>query len=167
MRHLSCRQRFALKISARDDSTVVKKLKQEVKQDKTLRDKFEEYNVPIDEVDGVAVVFEKLPVSAKTKDMKIYLNEDMLDPNSEIDPTEYLIHELVHYLQQRCGETEGHNATDDYLEKPTEEEAFKAQIDYKEESNGEEDAEEYVDGLLDYHDYKGKKRERKKKELME
>ena len=55
----------------------------------------------------------------------------------------------------------------DYLDLPSEEEAFKIQLEYKEREEGEESAEDYVEGLLDHHKIKGKEREEKKQELME
>lgn len=166
MRKLSFRHKYVFSKDKYID--LIKEMKDKVKKDPTIIEKFEEYGVPIDEVDHVHVEFSDLPVSAKTKNMKIYLNVAMLSPDSDIkDPTAYLIHEMVHFLQQKTGNTEGHNAVDEYLDKPTEVESFQAQVDYKKRNEGEEESKEYVEDLLDYHKYKGKKRKEKKKELMD
>lgn len=140
-------------------------MKEVAKKDPGLNEKFKKYDVDIAEVDDVFVAFEPLDVSAKTKNMKIYINEKFL--NEGHDPTHYLIHELVHYLQQKTGKTRGHQMVSEYLDKPTEEEAFQTQIDFKEKVESPEEAEKYVEKLLDHHDYKGKEREEKKKELLD
>jgi len=144
-------------------------MKEKVKKDPALIDKFKEYNVSLDDIDGVHVEFCPLDVSAKTKDKKIYLNENMLANDKEdlSDPMHYLIHELVHFLQQKTGLGDRGTHDTEYLDKPTEEEAFQVQIDFKKREEGKEDADEYVEGLLDHHDLDGKKRKNKKKELMQ
>jgi hypothetical protein len=143
-------------------------MRQKVKQDPEVQKKFKEYGVPLDKIDAVHVEFADLPVSAKTKDKKIYLNRKMLDADSDVkDPTHYLAHEIVHFLQQWTGNTSGHKQVKDYLEKPTEEEAFEVQIDYKKRHEGEEEAERYTEDLLDYHGVEGKERKEKKEELMD
>jgi hypothetical protein len=141
-------------------------MKECVKKDSTVIEKFKEYDMPIDKVDNVHVEFDDLDVSAKTKDKKIYLNRAMLESDSNVkDPTHYLAHELTHWLQQMTGNTEGHEVKD-YLEKPTEVEAFQVQVEFKEDHEGKEEADKYVEELLDYHDVDDEKeREEKTDEL--
>jgi hypothetical protein len=141
-------------------------MKECVKKDSAVIEKFKEYDIPIDKIDGVHVEFKDLDVSAKTKNAKIYLNKKMLEPDSKIkDPTHYLAHELTHWLQQTTGNVAGHKV-EDYLDKPTEVEAFQVQIEFKEKHEGEEEADEYVEELLDHHDIDSKKeREEKADEL--
>lgn len=166
MLKLSCRQlQQIVKISKRaGNDKIVRKMKERVKRDPKVISKFKEYNIPISDIDIVHVEFCPLDVSAKTKDRKIYINEHLLT-DSDQDPTHYLVHELMHYLQQVSGSVK-RNSADDYLDKPTEEEAFKAQIDWKKRREGHDEAEEYTENLLDHHDLDGKKREKKKKELL-
>lgn len=150
-----------------DENEMIKKMKATVKKDPDVIAKFEKYKIPIDELDGVSVEFADLDVSAKTKDRKIYLNRAMLDPDSDVkDPTHYLAHEIIHYLQQTTGNVEDQRDAD-YIDKPTEVEAFQAQVDFKERHEGGDEAERYVEDLLDYHEVGGKEREKKKDELME
>lgn len=164
MQKISTRQVVKLKkLSKRQSKNEVddfiRAMKAKVKKDPAVIKKFQEYNVPIDDIDKVEVCFAPLDVSAKTKDMKIYINKSMLDDDSEVkDPTHYLVHELTHYLQQRTGNTKGHQNVKEYMDKPTEQEAFKVQIDFKERNEGEEEAKEYKEDLLDHHKLKGKKR---------
>lgn len=142
-------------------------MKQQVKKDPVIIKKFKEYDVPLDKIDDVFVVFAPLDVSAKTKDTKIYLNERMLDEDSDVrDPTHYLVHELIHYLQQSTGHHDCNRENKDYLDLETEEEAFKAQVDFKKREESEEEAEDYVEKLLDHHEVDGKKRDEKKDELL-
>ena len=173
MRKLSKRHIALNRLSKRADldrRQVIKKMKEVAKNDPAIIAKFKKYDVPIDEIDDIHIEFCDLDVSAKTKDKKIYLNSKMLDGemNSDIkDPTHYLIHELVHYLQQKTGKNTGkdHN-TKDYLDKPSEEEAFETQVDYQQREESPEKANQYVNKLLDFHDIKGKEREDKKEELL-
>jgi predicted metal-dependent hydrolase len=123
----------------------------------------------LDDIDDVHVEFCDLDVSAKTKDKKIYLNKSMLADDSPVkDPTHYLVHELIHYLQQSTGKNMNkHRKDEEYLDKETEEEAFKAQVDFKKREESEEEAEEYVENLLDHHDMKGNDRKEKREELLD
>ena len=158
-----------IRISKRDEQTIIKEMKQRIKSDTTVIEKFEEYGVPIDKIDDVHVEFAELDVSAKTKNKKIYLNKNMLDDDSEVkDPTMYLAHELVHFCQQFTGKNlDKHNEEDEYLEKETEIEAFQVQEDFIEETQGTPAAEGYISDLLDFHEYTGKKRKDKEEELMD
>lgn len=169
MLKLSTRHFLLYRISKTDERTIIKEMRERVKADPSVQKKFKEYGVSLDKIDKVSIEFADLDVSAKTKNKKIYLNRSMLKSDSEVkDPTPYVAHEIVHLLQQLTGKNmDKHNETDDYLEKETEEEAFKIQEDYIERTQGEDAAEEYIDGLLDYHDYNGKKRQKKKEDLME
>lgn len=174
MKRLSVRQPKLRILSKRatahkaDVEKFIEDMRKHVKEDPIIIEKFKEYGVPLDDIDDVEVQFCDLDVSAKTKDRKIYLNEGMLAEDSEVkDPTHYFVHELVHYLQQTTGKNmQKHRAEDDYLEKGTEEEAFKAQVDYKKREESPEEAKQYVERLLDHHDYSGDKRDDKRDELL-
>lgn len=141
-------------------------MKKKVKDDPEVKEKFEEYGVSLDEIDDVHVEFDELDVSAKTKDEKIYINKKLVEEKSQ-DPTHYLVHELVHYLQQSTDNVDHNKHKKEYLDRETELEAFKSQVDYKKREYSPEVAEEYVENLLDYHDIDGKDREEKREELLE
>lgn len=171
MRKLSKRHRGPLtklsKRSSPDIDKYVQQLKEKVKKDPEIIRKFKKYDVPIDEIDNVHVEFKDLDVSAKTKNKKIYLNSKMLSEDSPVkDPAHYLVHELIHYLQQSTGNTDDKKHQKEYLDRETEQEAFQSQVDYKKREESEEEAEEYVEGLLDHHDVDGKEREEKKDDLL-
>ena len=169
MRKLSKRQVVHQKLSSRDNESVerfIKEMKETVKKDPEIISKFKEYGVPLSDIDSVSVGFYPLDVSAKTKNKKIYMNEEMLNDDSKVeDPTHYLCHELVHYLQQKTGKNITKNEADDYLDLPTEMEAFQVQVKFKEEHEGKEEADRYVEDLLSYHDISGRERDEKKERL--
>lgn len=161
---ISQRQKRSISKKSSDLNDAILKLKEKIKRDPVVIEKFKEYNVPLDKIDSIDVSFCPLDVSAKTKDKKIYLNIKLFGSDAQAE--HYLVHELVHYLQQSTGSLTKEDMSDDYLDRPAEEEAFSAQIDYKEEHESPEEAERYVDNLLDYHGVKGKDREEKKKDLL-
>jgi hypothetical protein len=143
-------------------------MRQEIKNDPLVIRKFKEYGIPLDDIDKVHIEFRDLDVSAKTKNKKIYLNSAMLEDDSPIkDPTHYLVHEIIHYLQQTTGKNLDDGDVEDYLDKDSEQEAFKAQVNYKKREESPEEAVEYVERLLDHHDIDGKEREEKKEDLLE
>lgn len=115
-------------------------------------------------LDDVPVEFADIDVSAKTKDEKIYINKKLVERGQ--DPTHYLVHELVHFLQQHTDNSDPNKKNKEYLDRETEMEAFQSQVDYKKREESPAKAEDYVDGLLDYHNIDGKERKDKKEELM-
>ena len=163
-------QRHITRISSRymDEESLIHQLRYIAKKDPAVIDKFKEYGVSLNDIDQIHIEFCELDVSAKTKDKKIYLNRTMLNNFKDIEkPAHYLVHELVHYLQQKTGNSiKEQFVCEEYLDKPSEEEAFKAQIDFQKRNESPEEAAEYVDELLDYHDIKGKKRKQKEKALL-
>ena len=170
MKKLSIRQLTPLiKLSKRHkpEAKLIQIMKERAKLDPIVIKMFKEYDVPLGDIDKVEVSFVPLDVSAKTKNRKIYINDSMLDKDSDVkDPTHYLVHELTHYLQQTTGQTHGHKEVSNYMDKPTEEEAFKAQIDFKKRHESPEEAEKYTEDLLDHHNIKGKERQKKKDKLL-
>lgn len=170
MHRLSQRQTLPQKPNKDNPAAVeqfIRDMKEALKKDPIIVGKFAEYEVPLDEIDSVSVKFCPLEVSAKTKNKCIYLNESMLDDDSDVkDPASYMVHEIIHYLQQRTEKNTGKNKTDDYLDMPSEEESFSTQIDFKKEREGRDAAEKYTDDLLSYHDYSGAERKEKKEELF-
>jgi len=171
MKKLSIRHLRVVKISKRakpNTNRLIEEMRAEVKKDPIIIKKFKEYGVPLDDIDKVYIEFADLDVSAKTKDRKIYLNQVMLEDDSPTqEPTHYLVHELIHYLQQTTGKNLDHSDAEDYLDKDSEQEAFKAQVDYKKREESPEEAVGYVERLLDHHDIEGKERKEKKKDLLE
>jgi len=172
MRKLSQRHLTPKKLSKRakkDGEKLIREMREAVKKDPKVIEKFKEYGVPLEDIDKVHIEFCELEVSAKTKDEKIYLNEKMLEDDSKVqDPTHYVVHEMMHYLQQSTGKTldKSEKKETDYLDLPTEQEAFEVQVEFKEREEGPAEAEKYVEQLLDHHEIDGKEREDKEEELL-
>lgn len=146
---------------------IINKAKKIIKKDKTWEKICQEYDVETDIVDYIPTYFKNLDVSAKTDHGIVYLNYRLLLDGLSLKDTSYLIHEYTHYLQQTTGK-EATQSSDDgsYLDNPYEEEGFQNQISYIADHFGEDEAEEYVDELLEYHEFEGKKEKEKKEVLM-
>ena len=164
MNKISIRHIHIQKISSRDEDALIKEMRESVKKDPAVIERFKEYDIPLNIIDKVHISFKEMDVSAKTKNKKIYLNKKMLDKGD--DPTHYVAHEIVHVLQQITGNTHGHDA-DDYLNKSTEMESFQTQYDFKAQNESKQEADKYVEDLLDYHDKDGKERKKLEKKIKE
>lgn len=150
-----------------EDIKLIQSIKEEVKKSDAVIKKYQEYGVSIDEIDETPVYFsDGLPVSARTQHAIIALNSRLRSTPEEIG--HYLSHELVHVLQQTTGSkpTKGSADDEDYLNNEFEIEGFQAQTEYIKENEGEEEAEDYIDQVLDHHDVEGKEYDEKKKELL-
>lgn len=139
-----------------------------LKSSDVVKGMFSKYDIPLSYLDRIQVEFAPLDVSAKTKDCIIYINSGFLEDLEFSDDIHYMVHELCHVLQQMTrSKEELMSATSfDYLDMPTELEAFKCQIAFMKEFYDEDFAEDYVEQLLDFHEYEGEEREEKYKLLM-
>ena len=147
---------------------LLSKIRTELINDSIAKDICKENDIDEEFLAGVPITFDELDVSAKTINSEIILNTKLMEKSFDII-MRYVIHELVHAIQhsERNGKSKKEDESADYLDKESEIEAFQKQVLYESEVNGEESAEKYVDGLLDYHDIEGKEGEEKKRELME
>ena len=145
----------------------IKALKKALKKEEEYLVKCKEYNKDKDFIDSVEVSFDpNLDVSAKTVNEEIFLNDKLFDKSWK-EQMRYIIHEMVHVMQQEAGKVEGKVDKDDYLDDENEIEAFTAQISYMCENGTPEEVQEYIENLLDHHDVKGKERKEKAKKLTE
>jgi hypothetical protein len=147
---------------------LIEAVKNLLKESPVVKAMFEEFQVPIAEIDSVPIEFAPLDVSAKTKNKEIFLNEKFLRDGNFAEDMHYVVHELVHYLQQCFGEVRHYKdiADQDYLEKPTEVEAFQYQIQFMKDQYSEDRAKEYVTDLLDFHEMSGDAAEEKRLKLL-
>lgn len=147
---------------------LLSKVRAELINDSIAKDICKENDVDKDFLKGVPITFKDIDVAAKTIDSEIILNTKLIKKPFDI-VMRYVIHELVHAIQhcKANGKSSKKDKSEDYLDKKTEVEAFQQQIRYESKVNGEESAEEYVEGLLDYHGMDGKRGDKKKEELME
>ncbi|MEK6881013.1 MAG: hypothetical protein AABY22_15450, partial [Nanoarchaeota archaeon] len=122
----------------------------------------------VDIIDYIPTMFGDLDVSAKTDHGIVILNYKLLCEGNFYENYSYLIHEYCHWFQQ-CYGTEPTQGSDDgeYLDNPHEKEGFQNQIEFISDEFGENEAEEYVDDLLSYHEVTNKKeKDKRKDELM-
>ena len=117
---------------------------------------------------GVSLSFDsEIDVAAKTTDSKMLLNTSLLDEKFDII-MRYVIHELVHVFQhiKREGTDDPYDGME-YLERPDEVQAFQFQVEFQEDFSGENDAKEYVDDLIEYHEIDDNQKDDKKEELLD
>jgi len=128
---------------------------------------FSRYKMPLDLIHEIPIDFKELDVSAKAKDGKIFLNKKLIADGNFVDDLHYIVHELVHVLQQHTGAVNdyGDLSRYDYLDNPLEIEAFNEQIKFISAYKSPEEAEEYLQNLLDFHKFEGFKRKNKELEL--
>jgi hypothetical protein len=142
--------------------------KKYLKKDEVMQRVFEEHGVPIEYLDFVPMCFADLDVSAKTVKGVVYLNFKLLCDGDFFKDFGYIIHETTHCLQQCFGKkpTKGSDEGE-YLDNKYEIEGFQNQVEYMANQFGEDEAENYVDNLLEHHEIDDKnKAEEKKEELM-
>lgn len=146
---------------------MIKKLKEYLRTDETTLKMFKEYGVDIAELEYIPMMFGNIDVSAKTDHGIIIYNYRLLTDGDFFKDFSYGVHEMTHWLQQTTG-SKATTSSDDgsYLDNPYEQEGFQNQVVYIADQFGEEEAENYVDDLLDHHDIESKKEIKDKKETL-
>lgn len=129
-----------------------------------MREACAKYDFDINDLDLIPVRFGDIDVSATTEKGVVILNADLLKECDIKEIAGYCLHEFCHYLQQSSEPTQSAN-DGDYLANPFEQEGFQFQIKFIADNKGEEDADEYVEQVLDHHDKEGDERDELKKDL--
>jgi hypothetical protein len=112
-------------------------------------------------------MFSDLDVSAKTVKGVVYLNYKLLCDGDFYKDYGYLTHEYTHALQQCTGKGPTKGSDDgEYLDNKYEVEGFQNQVEYMANEFGEDEAEDYVDNLLEHHEITNKKEKAKKKDQL-
>lgn len=147
---------------------LINKAKASLKNDEVMKEICKKNGVETDIIDLIPVMFGDIDVSATTSHGVITLNYKLLcDGDFEKDYS-YLVHEFTHYFQQCFGDGPTKSADDgDYLHNEFEQEGFQHQVEYLANEYGENEAEKYVDHLLDHHDKEGKEKNNLKEVLLE
>lgn len=152
----------------KNQNALIDTIKQMLHKDPTIQRVFKKYKVDPDDLKDMPIEFKKMNVSAKTKDGKVYINSGLLDDGDFHDDIHYIVHEAVHWLQQTSGKSNNKGKKDrDYLDLPGEIEAFHYQYEFMKDYYGKDDAETYLEELLDFHEYEGADRKEKKKEILD
>jgi hypothetical protein len=151
-----------------DEITALSEIRKALMSDKVAKKICKEKGIGEWFLAGVPIKFDKIEQSAKTVDSYIILNKSLMEKPFDI-MMRYVIHELTHSIQhvQNFRKKDIRKDNEDYLDKDTEVEAFKYQVEFDKENRGKGKAEKYVEDLLDYHDIKGEDRADKKDELLD
>lgn len=149
-------------------SRLLKKMREYLKNDGVVQEMFKEYDVDITEIDLIPMRFDTIDVSAKTDHGIIVFNYELLTDGDFFKDFSYGVHEMTHWLQQTTGTKPTQSADDgEYLDNPFEQEGFQNQVEYIANQFGDDEAESYVDDLLEHHEIdEDKEREDKKETLM-
>lgn len=146
---------------------MIKKMREYLKNDEVTQKVFEEYGVDIEEIDYIPMMFGDLEVSAKTDHGVIIFNYKLLTDADFFKDFSYGVHEMTHWLQQTTGNKATKSSDDgSYLDNPYEQEGFQNQVEYIAEQFGEDEAEQYVDDLLEHHEVESKKEIEEKKDTL-
>jgi hypothetical protein len=147
---------------------LLKKMRAHLKQDEVMQKVFREYGVDIEEIDYIPMRFGNIDVSATTNHGVITFNWKLLCDGDFKKNYSYGVHEVTHVLQQTTGNKPTQSADDgDYLHNRHEQKGFSNQVEYIANTEGEKEAENYVEDLLDHHDKDGKEAEQLKEVLLE
>jgi hypothetical protein len=139
-------------------------IKNNVKSSDAYSSVCKEHGVTEEILDFVPMAFADLEVSARTENGIMFFNSRLIDSPEDIE--HYMIHEFNHVLQQCFGDGPTMKVDqDNYLDDENEKESFQSQTEYIGEVKGPEEAEKYVDKVLDHHDIKGKERKERREEL--
>lgn len=127
-------------------------IKKRVFKHDVIKDMLKKYKIESDELEFVPMAFAKIPVSARTDHGIIYINVDLAEDGNFENDDHYIAHELTHYCQQTTGDkpTPGSDE-DNYLDNPVEQEGFRNQTKYIADTKGDDEAEDYIEKVLDHH----------------
>lgn len=146
---------------------MIKKMREYLKKDEVVRKMFKDYGVDIEEIDYIPMMFGNIDVSAKTDHGIIIFNYKLLTDGDFFKDFSYGVHEMTHWLQQTTGSKATQSSDDgSYLDNPYEREGFQNQVEYISKQFGDQEAENYVDDLLEHHEIDSKKEVKEKKETL-
>lgn len=144
---------------------LIQRGKDYLKKNKVMQEICDKYDFDINDIDLIPVRFDDIDVSARTDKGIVTLNWKLLADGDFFRDFAYLVHEFGHYIQQSKEPTQ--SADDgDYLLNPSEQEAFQYQVKYIDEQFGEDDADDYVQQVLDHHDVKNEKEREHKEDIL-
>lgn len=157
------------KISPKVLLKLINRAKTYLKKNKVYQDMCKEHDVNVNIIDLVPIKFGDLEVSARTEKGIITLSYKLLCDGDFFKDYSYIIHEILHHFQQCFGDKPTQGAEEgNYLDNPFEQDGFKRQLEYIDDQFGGNEANNYVENLLDHHDVNDDdEREDKKETLME
>lgn len=146
---------------------LINRAKEFLKRNEVMKELCQEYGVNVSIIDFIPIRFGDLDVSARTERGVITLNYKLLCDGDFFKDYHYLIHECQHYFDQCYGKKPTPGADDgDYLSNPAEERGFQRQLEYIDHMFGKDEANRYVEHLLDHHEVDDAERDERKEVLM-
>lgn len=146
---------------------LIQRAKNYLKKNDVFKNMCKEYNADVDVIDLIPIKFGDLDVSARTDHGVITLSWKLLSDGDFFKDYMYIVHECEHYFQQCYGDKPTQGAEDgSYLDNPYEEQGFQRQLEYIDDQFGENEAENYVEHLLDHHKVKDSDDRKDKKETL-
>jgi hypothetical protein len=146
---------------------LINRAKKFLKKNEVMQQVFKEHEVDLEFLDYIPIKFGEINVSATTSHGIITINYKLLADGDFFKDYGYLVHEISHYLQQCFKDKPTQGAEDgEYLDNPDEQEGFQNQIQYISEEFGDNQAEKYVEKLLDHHEIDSKKERKDKKDVL-
>lgn len=146
---------------------LLNRAKEFLKRNEVMKDLCKEHGVDVSVIDFIPIKFGDLDVSARTERGVITLNYKLLCDGNFFKDYHYLIHECQHYLDQCYGDKPTPGADDgDYLSNPAEERGFQRQLEFIDHMFGKDEADKYVEHLLDHHKVDDEERDERKEVLM-
>lgn len=143
------------KISPKKLLDLIQEAKNAIEKNNVIIDMCKEYDIDPSIIQIIPIKFGDLDVSARTAKGIITLNYKLLCDGDFSNNYHYLCHEIQHYLDQCYGEEATLGADEgEYLLNPFEQKGFQKQLEYIDQTEGKDVAENYVDNLLDHHDVK-------------
>lgn len=138
-----------------------------LKNDEVMKEMCKKNGVDVDFIDLIPMTFGDLDVSARTDKGIITLNYNLLKDDDFYKDLGYIIHECEHYFQQCFGDGPTKGSSDgEYLDNKFEQSAFKKQVEFMANEYGKQEAEDYVDHLLDHHEITDKEEKEDKKDIL-
>jgi hypothetical protein len=163
MHHKKTKKIPLSRVKATSPSVLLKlidRAKKYLKKDKIWKKVCQDFGHKPDIIDHIPTMFSDLDVSAKTHHGVVIINYKVLSDGEFFTDYSYLIHEYTHWFQQCFGEKPTQSSDNgSYLDNKYEQEGFQNQLEYIAHHFGEDDAEEYVEGLLEHHDIKSKSKQ--------
>lgn len=145
---------------------VIGRAKKFLKSNDVMKRICKENGESVDIIDLIPTMFDDIDVSAKTDHGIVVLNYKLLCDGDFFKDYMYLIHEYSHYFQQCWGHKPTNTSKEYYLDNKFEQEGFQNQIEFMSDSFGKNEAEKYVDHLLNYHKIEKEKEKKDKKKIL-
>lgn len=131
-----------------------------LKEQPVVKTMFDRFEIDPEYIHKIQIKFGPIDVSAKATREGITINEKFLEDGNVVDDLHYIVHELVHALQYLAGYVDKVKVLkfEHYLDNPLELQAFREQIRFIKDYKGQEQADEYLNDLLDFHGIDGEER---------